>query len=360
MKSLESYHNWDSKVLPMIANLKITPQSEIHHAEGDVYVHTQMVVSEVEKILSQFPERSQKLLLYTALLHDIAKPMTTIWEEGDWRSPGHAKLGEAIAREILWKDFSMEDREEVASLIRFHGLPIWFADKQDVDMAVIGASLRCNLNELATFAQCDFRGRICNDLEDSIFKIELFKEKAQDLNCLNNPYQFTSDWARLHYFKNGEYPGKEIWEPEGAWCVVMCGMPGSGKNTWVERNWSGNIVEMDSIRKKHKISPRDKDAQGFVHQEAKEELRVSLRKKEDVLWNATNLTVQQRSIIIDLALQYKAKIKIVYVDCSMDLALIRNKEREEDKMIPVRAIEKMYRKLEMPTIAECHELIVIK
>ncbi len=48
-----------------------------------------------------------------------------------------------------------------------------------------------------------------------------------------------------------------------------------------------------------------------------------------------------------------------YISLS-ELALIRNKEREEDKMIPVRAIEKMYRKLEMPTIAECHELIVIK
>ena len=139
----------------------------------------------------------------------------------------------------------------------------------------------------------------------------------------------------------------------------MCGMVGSGKNTWIEKNWKGNIVELDSIRKKHKISPRDKDAQGFVAQEAKEELRVSLRKKEDVIWNATNLTVQQRSIIIDLALQYKSKIKIVYIDCSIDEVTARNKEREEDKQIPIRAIEKMYRKLEVPTIAECHKLEII-
>ncbi len=360
MKSLELYHNWNDSALQLFSEMKSTKQSSIHHAEGDVYIHTQMVVSEVEKITNQFSERSEKLLLYTALLHDIAKPMTTVWEDEDWRSPGHAKLGEAIAREILWKDFSFEDREEIVALIRFHGLPIWFQEKHDTDMAVIGASLRCNINELATFAQCDFRGRICKDLEATLFKIELFKEKAEELGCLSESYKFTSDWARLHYFKNGEYPGKEIWEPEGAWCVVMCGMPGSGKNTWVERNWSGNIIELDSIRKKHKISPRDKDAQGFVAQEAKEELRVALRKKENVLWNATNLTVQQRSIIIDLAMQYKAKIKIVYVDCSKDEALIRNKIREEDKQIPVKAIEKMYRKLEVPTIAECHELVVIK
>ena len=177
---------------------------------------------------------------------------------------------------------------------------------------------------------------------------------------MNNPYQFTSDWARLHYFKNGDYPGKEIWEPEGGWVVVLCGLPGSGKNYWIERNWSASVIELDAIRRQHKIKWDDKGAQGFVMQEAKELLKVNLRKKQDVLWNGTNMTEQQRATIIDIALEYRAKIKIVYIDCSIPDAIKRNREREEDKQVKSSVIEKYARKMEIPNLTECHVLEVVE
>jgi putative nucleotidyltransferase with HDIG domain len=364
MKPLESYHKFDKKVLDIFEQMKVTKQSPIHHAEGDVYIHTQMVVAEVEKILSKYPERSQRLLLYTALFHDIAKPETTetVWHKGvqDWISPGHAKLGEKMFRELMWNEFNFEDREEIAKLIRYHGLPMWFEDKDNPDMSIIKASLGCNLQELVQFAECDFRGRVCKDLDECLFKIELFKERAAELGCLDKPYQFTSDWARLHYFKNGEYPGKEIWEPEGAWCVVMCGIPGSGKNTWINQNWHGSIVELDKVREKLKIRWDDKDGQGKVAQEAKELLRVNMRKKQDVLWNATNMTAQQRAAIIDIARDYRAKIKIVYIDCSVEQAIKQNRQRTEYKQVKDSVIEKYARKMEIPDLTECHVLEVIK
>lgn len=364
MNSLESYHNFNKNVLDIFNEMKITMQSPIHHAEGDVYTHTQMVVAEVEKILSKYSERSKKLLLYTALFHDIAKPETTevIYNKRvkDWISPGHAKLGEKMFRELMWNDFSFEDREEIAKLIRYHGLPMWFEDKEDPDMSVIKASLLCNLNELITFAQCDFRGRVCGDLEGCLFQMELFKERAENLNCLNNPYQFTSDWARLHYLKNGGYPGKEIWEPEGDWVTIMCGLPGSGKNTWIEKNYDGPIIELDTIRKKHKIKWDDRDAQGFVYQEAKEELKINLRKKHRILWNGTNMTDLQRKTISDLATDYNAKVRIVYIDCSVEQAIIQNRKREEGKQVKQEVIERYSRKMDIPSIIECHELLVIK
>ena len=58
-----------------------------------------------------------------------------------------------------------------------------------------------------------------------------------------------------------------------------------------------------------------------------------MRRRRDVLWNATNMTQLQRTTIADIALQYKAKIKIVYVDCSVPEAIKRNSKREEDKKV---------------------------
>ena len=358
MKNLETYWKWDSNTLSLIEDMKKTPQSKIHHAEGDVYLHTQMVLNEVEKGFKEFHSPlSRKILGLTAVLHDIAKPKTTIWEDNDWRSPGHAKLGEKMSRQILWNSLDYRDREEVASLIKYHGLPIWFQEKENPEMSIIESSLRCNNEELAYFAECDFKGRICSDLFESLFKIEMYKEKAFELNCLNKPFEFTSDWARLHYFKNGGYQGKEIWEPKGALFTVMVGLPGSGKNTWVEKNWSSNVIELDVIRKKFKIKPTDKDAQGYVANIAKEELRESLRKKEDILWNATNITEQQRNSIINLALQYDAKIRIVYIDCPIEKVIQQNKQREAQ--IPTESIKKLFNKLEMPNTKECHFLEIV-
>lgn len=366
MEPLESYHKFNKDVLDIFEAMKVTKQSAIHHAEGDVYLHTQMVKAEVEKLYPVLSERQKMLLDWSAIFHDIAKPETTVWEidyhtkTWDWRAPKHAVYGEKMFRDLMWENFIFEDREEIAGLIKYHGLPIWNEDKEDPDQSLIKASLRCNIKDLATFAECDFRGRICSDLDDCLFKIELFKERAEALGCLDSPYAFTSDWARLHYFKNGEYPGKEIFEPEGPLCVVLCGLPASGKNLYVNTNWNGPIIELDQIRKKHKISWSDKKKNGFVAQEAKEMLRDNLRKKQDVLWNGTNMTAQQRASIIDIALQYRAKIKIVYIDCSVSEAIKRNKQRPESSQVKNEIIERYSRKMEIPDLTECHQLVVVK
>lgn len=356
MDKLELYHPWNLEALSLFEMMHSTNQSPIHHAEGNVYIHTQMVVEEVKKNFGLTAES----LMYTAHLHDIAKPLTTIIEDGEIVSPRHAKLGELIARRILWKDFDFEQRENIAALIRFHGLPIWFDQRKNVDEAVISASLRCNLEELANFAECDFRGRICQDFDKQLFQIELFREKAEDLGCYDNPYPFVNDWSRLSFFKKGTHQTAPIWEPKGPTFVVMCGMPGSGKNTWVQKNWNGPIVEMDSIRKRLNIKPTDKKQQGLIFQTAKEDVRVSMRAKQDLLWNATSLTQLQRAGIIDIALQYDAKIKIVYLDTSFKEIILRNRERDTDKQIHEKVLSKMYTGLEIPNLTECHTLEIIK
>ena len=89
--------------------LRQTQQSPVYHAEGDTYVHTMMVV-EALKCLPEFQELNelQRHILYVAaMLHDIGKIPTTVFEFGDWHTPHHAPTGSKMARELLWKEYGL-------------------------------------------------------------------------------------------------------------------------------------------------------------------------------------------------------------------------------------------------------------
>nr|WP_101690660.1 hypothetical protein [Dysgonomonas massiliensis] len=54
------------------------------------------------------------------------------------------------------------------------------------------------------------------------------------------------------------------------------------------------IISLDAIRRKYKISPTNKKRNGWVVQETKEQARVYLRKGQDFIWNAFNITTLMR------------------------------------------------------------------
>lgn len=49
------------------------------HSEGDVWTHTKMVLSQLVKLdeWSSLNPHEQNVLKFTALFHDVAKPLTT-------------------------------------------------------------------------------------------------------------------------------------------------------------------------------------------------------------------------------------------------------------------------------------------
>lgn len=83
-----------------------TPQDPEHHGEGDVGVHTEMVLNALITLpeFQQLPAQQQEVLWAAALLHDVEKRSTTVQENGRIQSPGHARRGELTARQILWRD----------------------------------------------------------------------------------------------------------------------------------------------------------------------------------------------------------------------------------------------------------------
>jgi putative nucleotidyltransferase with HDIG domain len=83
-------------IMPEILNLKGCEQPPKFHPEGNVFVHTRLM-------LSLLPEEASLPLVLSVLLHDIGKPATYTWDEEAQRIRfnGHAELGAEMTEEIL-------------------------------------------------------------------------------------------------------------------------------------------------------------------------------------------------------------------------------------------------------------------
>ena len=360
--------DWDTltDAYPWVAAMRGVEQNPLYHAEGDVWVHTRTVAEALMALpeWQALSEPDRRVLYAAALLHDVAKPTTTVWEgdgeSGAWASPGHAKRGEPMARTIL-ETCGVEtyaQREAVAKLVRHHGLPLWFLEKPDMARALVRASQDVRLDWVALLAEADVRGRECADRERLLELIDLFRMEAGERGCLDRPYTFSSDHARFAYFRNEGYPlSFAAYDDRDFTVTLMCGVPGAGKDTWIERNAGGlPILSLDAIRRELKIAPTEN--QRLVFSVTRDRARSFLRAKKPFVWNATNVTRLVRDPLIDLFDAHGAKVRIVVCHASMERSLAQNGKRDGLDQVPGRVIWDLLRKFEPPSIADCHELLI--
>ncbi len=149
-----------------VADMHGVPQSPVHHAEGDVAVHTQMVLKALEHLpeYQSLPDDARQIIWMAALLHDVEKRSTTFTEaDGSIVAPGHAKKGAMTARHILYTQFDLpfEEREQIVNLVRFHGLPLWLMAQTGATKSLAGGEFACKHRVAELLAQADMLGRIC-------------------------------------------------------------------------------------------------------------------------------------------------------------------------------------------------------
>jgi predicted kinase len=325
-----------------------------------------MVVKEMCK-LPEFQEmdtQTQEILWTAALMHDIEKRSTTLFEpDGSITSKGHAKKGERTVRQVLYREIAapFAIREAIAKLVRFHGLPLWIFEKENPEKVLFEASIEINTQWLMLLAKADVLGRECEDKADLLYKIELFREFCIEKDCWGKTRAFPSDKARFEYFNKEErsadyepYQDKESFFE----VTILSGLPGAGKDTYIQKHLSNlSVVSLDGIRRELKISPTDKENNGKVIQLAKERARIYLRQKQSFVWNGTNITRQMRQQLIDLFIAYGAAIKIIYLEVPYQQLTIQNRNREH--IVPANVIERMIDKLEIPQPGEAHKVIYI-
>lgn len=344
-------------------DMKGVPQDEEWHAEGDVFTHTKMVIEALISLpeFKALNDQDKHILFTSALLHDVEKRSTTTTEEIDGKtrivSPKHAKRGEFTARKILYTDIPapFQVREQIAKLVRLHGLPLWAIQKTDPNKEVINASLVVNTAHLSMLAKADILGRICKDQEEILLRIELFNELCIDNDCFGKPRHFESNYGRYLYLnKPDSSPDYVPFDDLKFEVIVMCALPGSGKDTYINRNFELPVLSLDDIRREYKIDPTDKKKNGQVIQLGKEKAKEYMRARTSFVFNATNITSDMRSKWISLFTDYGARVKIYYIEVPYKVLLSQNHNREHK--VPEKAITNMIGKLEIPVPKEAHEI----
>lgn len=114
-------------ILPEVAAMRGVPHTPTWHPEGDVFVHTCLVLDRLD--LRAVPgeteheqEQARRDLVFGALLHDVAKPPTmTTDPDGRVRFNAHESLGKDMSRHLLERlRFSKRSVDRVEDLVGAH------------------------------------------------------------------------------------------------------------------------------------------------------------------------------------------------------------------------------------------------
>ncbi len=154
------------QLFPEIQSLIGVPQDAEWHPEGDVFVHTQLVVDRARELIDDLPYARQVTVMLAALAHDFGKPATTQFIDGRLRSRGHEEAGVGPTESFLNRiNVHTIDgynvRGEVIALVREHLKPGEFYKKRDEvgEGAFRRLARRCEPDLLYRVAKADSLGR---------------------------------------------------------------------------------------------------------------------------------------------------------------------------------------------------------
>jgi len=132
--------------------------------------------------------------------------------------------------------------------------------------------------------------------------------------------------------------------------VVLVGLPGSGKSTYLERLGTVGLAS-DWIRQLLADDASDQTIHDRVFETLRYLLRQRLALARPVTYiDATNLTPQERRPYIAIGAAFGCEVEALFFDAPPAVCRERNARRA--RVVPDEALAKMQERLAPPTIAE--------
>ena len=154
------------RLWPEFRALVGVPQEPEWHPEGDVWIHTLMVIDQARQRIDGLERGPALAIMLGAITHDFGKPMTTAVIDGRIRSPGHEEAGVAPAAAFLDRlnvhtVGGFDVRFTVLGLVAQHLKPSAFKKSPTPvsDGAFRRLAQKVDLELLALLAKADCHGR---------------------------------------------------------------------------------------------------------------------------------------------------------------------------------------------------------
>jgi predicted kinase len=375
---------------PLLKEYESTEQEPLWHAEGNVLIHTNMVMSEAYQLIEEksIDDESAIILILAALFHDYGKPISTklvlVKDVERTGAPNHEEKGASL---LLFCKPPLSINQEVwgrvLELVAYHHIPKQLVVREAGIQEYAKLTRRVkDIKLLYLLEVADMRGRICPDRDLQLEIMELFKLFCIEYNVWNeDPYKDSLSLVvqKFPEYKNprwiacqmaSRYEDGQIhmleeelsraygYMDSQSHLVVMCGLPGSGKSTYIKENFANyEIVSLDEIREELAKCRTDQSFDEDVVRLAHVKLKDLLRLKKNIIWDATNFRKDFRSKICQMGYNYKAFVEIVFIHKTLELILKQNKARTH--VVPYEAIKNQILTFQRPDIDECHELTVV-
>jgi tRNA nucleotidyltransferase (CCA-adding enzyme) len=179
------------RVFPELHALIGCPQEPEWHPEGDVWVHTMLVIDEMRRRISDLARPEQVILMLGAVCHDLGKPATTAFVDGRIRSLDHEEQGVPPAKRLLDRlnvhaIGGRDVRQQVLGLVAHHLKPGMLHKRRNEvsDAAFRRLAVKVDLELLARLATADCLGRT-GSFDCSA--MEWFLERARALGVEHRP-----------------------------------------------------------------------------------------------------------------------------------------------------------------------------
>lgn len=345
--------------LPDLANqLAETPQDPRWHSEGNVLRHTGMVLDALLEgsRFSRLNSQAENATLLAAVLHDCAKPERTRHEiDGSITSHHHASAGDIKARGLLYRSgVSPVLREMVCNMVAQHHKPAWIVRLENVNLMRLISAISGPMEPLIALCLADATGRTTinpDHRQEAMEWVELFEIMSMEHGVFNMEPKFKDNHSRFMFCQDPEkwHFDTPVYDDYRGGMTIVSGLPGSGKSTWIEMNAAGRpIVSLDDLRRQLKRTD------GAVIQEAIRLAKQYMASETPFIWNSTNLTNNERSRLLELALNYRTYVEIVAIETPYRDLVKRNNTRPFSDMMPFDVIEGMIGKWQFPKTTEAH------